>query len=239
MEQPIASPAPADRTDRNRTGAAPPTSLRARMRIRALPYDGDAARRHIIKRDVVMRDIVRRVGPFALEVRGAPYQSLLRAILYQQLAGPAAAAIEARFLALFGGAIPQPAQLADLGDEAFRGAGVSRQKAGYMRSLAEHFASGQLDDRAIRRAPDEAVIEMVTQVKGIGRWTADMLLLFCLGRPDVLPVGDLGIQNSIRLAYGLEAMPRPDEMTAIAEPWRPYRSAATWYLWRRGDLVTL
>ncbi len=239
MEQPIASRVSAQPRDRNRTGAAPPTSLRARMRVRQLPYDAQLARRHITKTDLVMRDIVRRVGPFALEVRGAPYQSLLRAILYQQLAGPAAAAIEARFLALFGGAIPQPHQLADLSDEAFRGAGVSRQKAGYMRSLAEHFASGQLVDRAIRRAPDEAVIEMVTAVKGIGRWTADMLLLFCLGRPDVLPVGDLGIQNSMRAAYGLDALPKPDEMAAIAEPWRPYRSAATWYLWRRSDLVTL
>jgi len=214
-------------------------SLRARMRIHALPYNADVARHHIGKTDRVMRDIVRRVGPFALQVRGAPYQSLLRAILYQQLAGPAAAAIESRFLGLFGGAIPLPAQLADLTDEAFRSAGVSRQKAGYMRSLAEHFASGHLDDRAIRRAPDDAVIEMVTQVKGIGRWTADMLLLFCLGRPDVLPVGDLGVQNSMRIAYGLEALPKPDEMTAIAQPWQPYRSAATWYLWRRGDLVTL
>lgn len=239
MEQPIASPSPTEPVDRNRTGAAPPTSLRARMRVRPLPYDADLARRHITKTDRVMRDIVRRVGPLELQVRGAPYQSLLRAILYQQLAGPAAAAIEARFLGLFGGAIPQPAQLAELSDDMFRGAGVSRQKAGYMRSLAEHFASGQLDDRAIRRAPDDAVIEMVTQVKGIGRWTADMVLLFCLGRPDVLPVGDLGIQNSMRAAYDLDGPPKPDEMTAIAEPWRPYRSAATWYLWRRGDLVTL
>lgn len=239
MEQPIASQSSAEPLDRNRTGAAPPTSLRARMRARPLPYDANVARRHIIKSDLVMRDIVRRVGPFALEVRGAPYQALLRAILYQQLAGPAAAAIEARFLGLFGGGIPQPAHLAGLSDEAFRGVGVSRQKAGYMRSLAEHFASGQLEDRAIRRAPDDAVIEMVTAVKGIGRWTADMLLLFCLGRPDVLPVGDLGIQNSMRLAYGLDALPKPDEMAAIAEPWRPFRSAATWYLWRRGDLVTL
>ena len=239
MEQPITTQSPSAPRDRNRTGAAPPASLRARMRIHRLPYDGDAARAHIIKSDLVMRDIVRRVGPFALQVRGAPYESLLRAILYQQLAGPAAAAIEARFLGLFGGAIPQPRQLADIDDETLRGAGVSRQKAGYMRDLAEHFASGKLSDRAIRRAPDEAVIEMVTTVKGIGRWTADMLLLFCLGRPDVLPVGDLGVQNSMRISYNLEALPRPEEMTAIAAPWRPYRSAATWYLWRRGDIVTL
>jgi DNA-3-methyladenine glycosylase II len=209
------------------------------MRPRRLPYDADVARRHIVRRDAVMRDIVRRVGALDLQVRGAPYQSLLRAILYQQLAGPAAAAIEARFLGLFGGGIPQPSELAELSDEEFRSVGVSRQKAGYMRSLAEHFASGKLDDRAIRRAPDEAVIDMVTQVKGIGRWTADMLLLFCLGRPDVLPVGDLGVQNSMRLAYGLGELPKPDELAAIAEPWQPYRSAATWYLWRRSDLVTL
>ncbi len=209
------------------------------MRRRSLPYDANAARKHIAKTDPVMRDIVRRVGPFALEVRGEPYQALLRSILYQQLAGAAAAAIEARFLALFGGAIPRPDELAALDDGAFRGTGVSRQKAGYMRSLAEHFASGQLTDRAIRRAPDDAVIEMVTAVKGIGRWTADMLLLFCLGRPDVLPVGDLGVQNSMRVAYNLDALPKPDQMAEVAKPWRPFRSAATWYLWRRSDLVTL
>jgi DNA-3-methyladenine glycosylase II len=209
------------------------------MRRRALPYDANVARRHLTKTDPVMRDIVRRVGPFALEVRGQPYQALLRSILYQQLAGAAAAAIEARFLALFGGAIPDPDQLAALDDAAFRGTGVSRQKAGYMRSLAEHFAAGQLTDRAIRGAEDDTVIEMVTAVKGIGRWTADMLLLFCLGRPDVLPVGDLGVQNSMRVAYGLDGLPKSDQMMEIAEPWRPYRSAATWYLWRRTDIVTL
>jgi DNA-3-methyladenine glycosylase II len=209
------------------------------MRRRPLPYDALVARKHIANTDPVMRDIVKRVGPFALEVRGEPYQALMRSILYQQLAGAAASAIEARFLALFGGAIPRPDELAALDDGAFRSTGVSRQKAGYMRSLAEHFASGQLTDRAIRRASDEEVIEMVTAVKGIGRWTADMLLLFCLGRPDVLPVGDLGVQNSMRVAYELDALPKPGQMEEIAEPWRPFRSAATWYLWRRSDLVTL
>jgi len=209
------------------------------MRRRALPYDADIARNHIAKSDRVMRDIVKRVGPFALEVRGEPYAALLRSILYQQLAGAAAAAIEARLLALFRGRIPQPDELTALSDDAFRGAGVSRQKAGYMRSLASYFASGELTDRAIRRASDDDVIEMVTAIKGVGRWTADMLLLFCLGRPDVLPVGDLGVQNSMRLAYGLEALPKPEQMVEIAASWQPYRSAGTWYLWRRSDLVTL
>lgn len=222
--------------DRKRTGGG---DLRIQMRRRRLPYDAEVARLHLSSRDVVMRDIIDRVGAYALEARGEPYQSLLRAILYQQLAGPAAAAIERRFLAIFGGRIPTAAELADVSDEALRAAGVSRQKSGYMRSLAEHFASGTLSDRQLRRAPDDEVIALVTQVKGIGRWTADMLLLFCLGRPDVLPVGDLGVQNSMRIAYGLPSLPTVAEMEAIAEPWRPYRSAGTWYLWRRGDIVTL
>ncbi len=209
------------------------------MRKRRLPYDAVVARDHLIAVDPVMRNVVEQVGPYALEVRGEPYASLLRAILYQQLAGPAAAAIERRFLAIFGGDVPNPAQLAETDDETLRTAGVSRQKAGYMHSLGEQFANGALSDRALRRAPDETVIEMVTQTKGIGRWTADMLLLFCLGRPDVLPVGDLGVRNAMRAAYGLDEPPTPAEMESIAEPWRPYRSAGTWYLWRRSDLVTL
>lgn len=186
-----------------------------------------------------MRAIVKSCGPYGLEVRGRPYEALLRSILYQQLAGAAAAAIERRLLACFDGRIPTPEQLAALPDERFRAAGVSRQKMSYMRSLAEGFASGRLSDQRIRKASDEEVIEMVTQIKGVGRWTADMVLMFCLGRPDVLPVGDLGVRMSMKAAYGLDELPKPAEMEAIAEPWRPYRSAGTWYLWRRGDVLTL
>jgi DNA-3-methyladenine glycosylase II len=214
-------------------------SVRRQMRARRLPYDADAARTHLLKADPVMRDIVRLAGPFVMEVRGRPYQSLLRAILYQQRAGAAAAAIERRFLAIFDDRVPEPDELAVVPDEAFRGAGVSRQKASYVRSLGEHFASGELSDRRILRAADDDVIEQVTRIRGIGRWTADMLLMFCLGRPDVLPVGDLGVQNSMRTAYRLEALPAPARMIEIAEPWRPYRSAGSWYLWRRGDVLTL
>lgn len=209
------------------------------MRKRRLPYDAETARAHIARVDPVMRKIIKAVGPFALQVRGEPYPALLRSILYQQLAGPAAAAIERRFLGIFGGNIPTPEALRGINDDRLRAAGVSRQKAGYMRSLGEQFASGALDDRTLRRASDEAVIEMVTQTKGIGCWTADMLLLFCLGRPDVLPVGDLGVRNSMKIAYGLAEPPTATEMEAISEPWRPYRSAGTWYLWRRSDIVTL
>jgi DNA-3-methyladenine glycosylase II len=209
------------------------------MRRRRLPYDAEAARRHLRDADPVMRDIIDRVGAFALEVRGEPYQSLLRAVLYQQLAGAAAAAIERRVLANFDGRVPEPVELLASPEEALRAAGLSRQKLGYLRSVAEHFASAEADNRLLRRAPDDEVIERVTAIKGVGRWTADMLLIFCLGRPDVLPVGDLGVRASMKAAYALADLPSPEEMERIAEPWRPYRSAGTWYLWRRGDTVTL
>jgi DNA-3-methyladenine glycosylase II len=208
------------------------------MRRRALPYDPAAARRHLMRADPIMRAIVKSVGPLDIDARGKPYEALVRAILYQQLAGPAAAAIERRFLAMFGGRIPTPAQLAAATDAELRRAGISRQKASYFRSIGEHFEGG-LSDRKLLRATDDDVVAEVTRIKGVGRWTADMLLMFCLGRPDVLPVGDLGIQNAMWLAYGLDGKATPEAMLAIAEPWRPYRSAGSWYLWRRGDLVTL
>lgn len=209
------------------------------MRKRALPYDGEAARTHVMKADPVMRGIIKRVGDFALEVRGEPYEALLRSVLYQQLAGAAAAAIERRFLALFGDRIPQPHQLIAASDEDLRAAGLSRQKSSYLRSIAEHFASGEMSNRKLRRADDDTVIQLVTRIKGVGRWTADMLLLFCLGRPDVLPVGDLGVRNSMQAAYRLDDPPDVETMMRISESWRPYRSVGTWYLWRRGDIVTL
>ncbi|MDP3768905.1 MAG: DNA-3-methyladenine glycosylase 2 family protein, partial [Dehalococcoidia bacterium] len=171
--------------------------------------------------------------------RGQPYQSLLRALLYQQLAGAAASAIERRFLALYGGGVPEPEALLSTPAERLRKTGISRQKASYMHSLAEQARKGGLDARRLARASDEEAIELVTQIKGVGRWTADMLLIFSLGRPDVLPVGDLGVQRAMRDAYGLEARPDPATMARIAEPWRPYRSAASWYLWRSVDIVTL
>ena len=203
-----------------------------------LPYDAEAARTRLLRADPVMRRIVERVGPFTLEVRGSPYQSLLRALLYQQLAGAAASAIERRFLALFGDRIPEPQGLLAKSPEELRAVGISRQKASYLHSLAEHAVAGQLRDGQLRRASDDEVIELVTEIKGVGRWTADMLLIFCLGRPDVLPTGDLGVQRAMMLAYRLESMPDAATMLEIAEPWRPYRSAGTWYLWRSADIIT-
>jgi 3-methyladenine DNA glycosylase/8-oxoguanine DNA glycosylase len=209
------------------------------LRRRQLPYDRDAARKHLLLTEPVMRGIVKAVGPLEIELRGAAYHSLMRALLYQQLAGAAASAIERRFLALYGGRQPKPEELLATPQEKLRAAGISRQKAGYLHSLAEHTASGELKDAHLRRLDDEALIETVTRVKGVGRWTADMLLMFCLGRPDVLPVGDLGIQRGMERAFGLDALPDAATMERIAEPWRPYRSAASWYLWRHTDTVTL
>jgi 3-methyladenine DNA glycosylase/8-oxoguanine DNA glycosylase len=208
-------------------------------RARKLPYDADAARRHISRRDRVMRGVIRQVGPIELELRGAPYETLMRALLYQQLAGAAAAAIERRFHAIYGGRPPQPEELLATPEADLKAAGLSRQKLGYLRSLAEHCMNGGLTLRSLGRAPDDVVIERVTAIKGVGRWTADMLLMFCLGRPDVLPVGDLGVRRGVQVAYNLEDLPDPATMERIAKPWRPYRSAGAWYLWRVQDTVTL
>jgi DNA-3-methyladenine glycosylase II len=186
-----------------------------------------------------MRGIVRACGPLAIEARGTPYQSLLRAVLYQQLAGPAAAAIERRLLGLYGDVVPEPEQVLGTAPEALRAAGVSRQKASYLYSLADHAKTGALEYRALARLADEEVIERVTEVRGIGRWTAEMLLMFCLGRPDVLPVDDLGVRKGMQLAYGLPELPDKTKMLTIGEAWRPYRSAGSWYLWRNTDVVTI
>ena len=210
----------------------------ATLRRRTLPYDPEVARKHLLRADPVMRAIVKGVGPYELELRGPPYQSLLRAILYQQLAGAAASAIERRFLAIFGDRVPEPTELLATSPEQLRAAGISRQKAGYLHHLAEHAAAGDLDARRLSRASDDEAIEHVTQIKGVGRWTADMLLMFCLGRPDVLPVGDLGVQRAMKDAYQLDSLPDPPAMLTIAESWRPYRSAGAWYLWRSTDVIT-
>ena len=187
---------------------------------------------HLRKADPVLGRIIDAVGECTLQPRGEPYESLLRAILYQQLAGPAAAAIERRFLALYDGRAPSPGELTATTDEALRSAGLSRQKISYLRDLALKFADGAIDAAALPCLPDDEVARQVMAIRGIGRWTAEMLLIFCLGRPDVLPVDDYGLRRSVQLAYGLPDLPGAKELQDLAEPWRPYRSAATWYLWR-------
>ena len=126
----------------------------------------------------------------------------------------------------------EPAAFLAASDEQLRAAGLSRQKMAYLRDLADKFASGELSEGILHEFDDDVVIERVSAVKGIGRWTAEMFLIFSLGRPDVLPVDDLGVRRGMQVAYGLPELPKPEEMRRIAEPWRPYRSAGTWYMWR-------
>ena len=193
----------------------------------------ERARRHLLRRDPALAPLIRRVGPCGLRPRGDPYRSLLRSVLHQQLAGAAAGAIERRLRARFGGRFPPAARLRETDDATLRGVGLSRQKSATLRAIAAAFADGTLESRRLRRLDDAAVMEAVTALPGIGPWTAHMLLMLSLGRPDVLPVGDYGVRKGAQLVYGLRELPTPRALESLAEPWRPWRSVASWYLWRR------
>lgn len=200
-----------------------------------LTYDPDAAVAHLRKADRTLAGVIDSVGPFTMEPRDGAFRSLARAIFFQQLAGPAARAILNRVLAAVGGDEANffaPEQFLATSDEQLRAAGLSRQKISYVRDLSEKFTGGALSEDEFAAEEDEEVIRRVTSVKGIGRWTAEMFLIFSLGRPDVLPVDDLGVRRGFQLTYGLPELATPKEMRRIAEPWRPYRSVGTWYMWR-------
>jgi DNA-3-methyladenine glycosylase II len=188
--------------------------------------------------DPVLRGLIDEVGVESLgdRRRGRPrdhYGALVRTIVGQQLSTQAARAIYERLTARFGGRAPTPEEiLADDPDELRAAAGLSHAKVGYLRSLAEHVLDGSLELGKLGRLSDEKVIAELVAVKGLGLWSADMFLMFHLQRPDVLPVGDLGIRRAVMLAYGLPELPAPDQMQAIAEPWRPHRSLASLFLWR-------
>ena len=195
----------------------------------------------VLRRDPVMAGLLDRFGPLdeVLRRRGRrpteAYGALLRAIVGQQLSTKAARTIYGRLEAMFDERAPTPAELLAADEEQVRGAGLSRPKVAYLRDLAEHVEDGRLELDRLAELPDEDVIAQLTAVKGLGEWTAHMFLVFHLGRPDVLPVGDLGIRNAAALAYGLDSPPKPDELRELAEPWRPHRSLASLYLWRSLD----
>ena len=195
----------------------------------------ERARRALRRRDPVLARVIRAAGPCGLEPRGDPYRQLLRSVVFQQLAGSAARAIDARLRAPWRGRYPRPERLLAAPTRQLREAGLSRQKIAALRAVAEAFDSGQLSNRRLRRMRDADVIEAVTRVRGIGEWTAHMLLMFSLGRPDVLPVGDYGVRKGAQQLYGLPGLPGRRELEALAEPWRPWRSVAAWYLWRVSD----
>ncbi len=185
--------------------------------------------------DPILGGHIRAHAGAMLQPRNDAFFSLARSIVGQQISVLAAAAVWERFVAAVGEIRPRAVVRKD--EDTLRGCGLSRAKAGYILSLAEHFLNGGLDERAWDHMRDEAVIENLTQVKGIGRWTAEMFLIFHLLRPDVLPVGDLGLQRAIGNDYFGGERPTRAQMLAIAEPWRPFRSVATWYLWRSLDAV--
>jgi DNA-3-methyladenine glycosylase II len=183
-----------------------------------------------------MGGLVEAYGPLSVKRRrrGRPtdaYGTLVRAIVGQQLSTKAAASIFGRVQDLFGGEVPSPEQLIAVEPDALRGAGLSRAKVAYLRDLAERVEDGELDLDHLAELPDAQVIEQLTAVKGIGPWSADMFLIFQLGRPDVLAAGDLGIRRAAERAYALPEIPDVETLTRMAEPWRPYRSLACLYLW--------
>lgn len=196
--------------------------------------DYSAAVAHLRRADPVLAKIIAQYGPCSLRLDRRYFRLLVEAILSQQLSTKAAATITARFYDVLQRQIV-PAAILELRDTEFRSAGVSRQKTAYLRDLAAKWRAGAINPRRFARTPDEEIIAMLTQVKGIGRWTAEMFLMFALGRPDVLPVDDLGFRNALKYAYRLRKPPDAKRVHALAEKWRPYRSIATWYLWASLD----
>lgn len=193
---------------------------------------------HLKKCDPVLRAIIERVGPCRMEYGPAEFESLAEAILYQQLNGKAAATIHKRFVAL-AGEPPTPEGILKLTDEQLRSVGLSKQKSAYLKDLAAKTAAGLLDFSRLPEMPDEEVIQHLTQVKGIGVWTAHMFLIFSLRRPNVLPTGDYGVQMAVKKHYRKRKLPKPKDMEKIARAWEPYRSVACWYMWRSLDIKTL
>jgi 3-methyladenine DNA glycosylase/8-oxoguanine DNA glycosylase len=222
------------------------------------PHEFERARRLLMRRDRRLAELIKRVGPCRLPEsrQREPFLGLVRVVLAQQLSAKAAQTIFNRVIALAksaglktggsirtggsvattdGSASLTPVRLLDIDPDALRGAGVSRPKIAYLRDLAERVSDGRLPLDALETMPDEEVIAAITAVKGFGRWSAEMFLIFRLNRPDVLPLTDLGIIKGMQMLFGMKRRPAARTMIRLAEPWRPYRSVASWYLWRLHD----
>jgi DNA-3-methyladenine glycosylase II len=193
---------------------------------------------HLKKSDPVLCAIIERIGSFRMEYGPPEFHSLAESILYQQLNGRAAATIFKRFTALAGEPLT-PEGILKLTDEELRSVGLSKQKSAYLKDLAVKTRDGLLDFTKLQDLPDEEVIKHLTQVKGVGVWTAQMFLMFTMKRPDVLPTGDYGVQAAIKKHYRKRKLPKPKDMEKIAKAWSPYRSIACWYLWKSMDVKTV
>ena len=189
---------------------------------------------HLKRADPVMADVIARVGRCTLSPRTewTHFDALVRAIVYQQLSGAAAGTIHGRVLLLIGDGSETPAKIISTTHEQFRAAGLSNAKARYVRNLAEHVLDGSLPVESLHELTDDEIIEALIQVKGIGRWSAQMFLMFRLGRPDVLPELDLGIQKGMQKAYRLRKLPTPKQVLRRGAKWAPYRTIGAWYMWR-------
>ena len=185
-----------------------------------------------LKKDPKLAKIIKQVGDYNVKITKNRYQSLVEAIIAQQLSGAAAEAILKKFKKLYKVKFPKPIEVIKTPDSKLRSAGLSKMKISYIKDLSKKIETNQLNLRIISTKSDEYVVEQLTNVKGIGRWTAEMFLIFSLGRLDVLPVGDLGLKKGIQLMHSFNELPNEKEIERLAESWRPYRTVATWYLWK-------
>lgn len=203
--------------------------------------DTVTAVRALARADPPLGSLIERIGPCVLELDSIqnPFASLAEAIVYQQLTGRAAATIHGRFVALFRPRrFPSPEDVLAAPDEALRGAGLSRAKVAALKDLAIRTVDGTVPPlRALRKMEEEEIVERLTRVRGVGRWTVEMLLIFRLGRPDVLPAGDYGIRKGFARTFRTRALPTPRQVLRRGERWRPYRTVASWYLWRALDRI--
>lgn len=207
-----------------------------------LPFDRHAAVDHLMQADARLAGLIERIGPFDLELHPthSTFAALARVIVYQQLSGRAASTIFGRVAALFGGEEAMTARvLTSLSDEELRGAGLSRPKLRALRDLGRRVLDGDLPEvEDLRRLDLDVLYERLTTVRGIGPWSVEMIAMFWFGHPDVLPTSDLGIRKGFQLVYELDELPSPPTIEDGAEPWRPFRSVASWYLWRAVDVAT-
>jgi len=187
---------------------------------------------YLCKVDSNLEKIIKIVGKYSINIRNDPFQSLVESIIYQQLAGKAATAIYNRFINYYNNKQITPTLILNSHNDNLKKVGLSNRKIDYLKDLALHVYDGRINLEELPKMNDEEIINKLVNVKGIGRWTSEMFLIFSLGRQDILPVTDLGVRKAIQKVYSLSELPKPNIMMEIAKPWRPYRSIATWYLWK-------
>jgi DNA-3-methyladenine glycosylase II len=189
--------------------------------------------KYLSKADPQLAGVIKTVGKYSIKIRTNAFLSLVESIIYQQLAGSAANIIYTRFINHYNNVLPKPMQIISTSDIELKSKiGLSSNKVQYLKDLSTKVEQGKINLELLSTMSDEEVIAELTLVKGIGRWTSEMFLIFCLGRPDILPVTDLGIRKAVHKLYSLPELPKPAELLAISQPWRPHRTAASWYLWK-------